>query len=261
MFEVLKTRHHALLSLDTCLQLELISYRSERVNLVSEHSILTMETVLFEFGDVFSGVGCLPEEYHIDLDPAVPPMLNRPRKIPHTMRAAVEDKLRVLEENGIIATVDQPTEWISNITTVWKHDKKSVRVCLDPRDLNKAIRRNHFYRPTIDDVLPQLKGARVFSLLDAKDGFLQVKLSESSSFLTTFWGAGHKYRWVRMPFGISSAPEEFQRRLQDALHGLEGVAVVADDALVYGTGKQMQRPDRTTIRGCSSCFNGLERSI
>ena len=77
----------------------------------------------------------------------------------------------------------------------------------------------------------------MFSLLDAKDGFLQVKLSETSSFLKTFWGAGHKYRWLRMPFGISSAPEGFQRRLQDALHGLEGVAVVADDTLVYGTGK------------------------
>ena len=125
-------------------------------------------------------MGAYPQ---IDLDPAVPPMLNRPRKIPHNMRAAVEDKLRVLEENGIIAAVEQPTEWISNITTVWKPEKKSVCVCLDPRDLNKAIRRNHFHLPTLDDVLTQLKGARVFSLLDAKDGFLQVKLSESSSFL------------------------------------------------------------------------------
>ena len=236
-FEVLKTRHHTLISLDTCLQLELLSYRVEKVNLVAEHSPLTKEKVLMEFGDVFSGVGCLPGEYQIDLDPAVPPMLNRPRKIPHTMRAAVEDKLRVLEENGIIAAVEQPTEWISNITTVWKPEKKSVRVCLDPRDLNKAIRRNHFHLPTLDDVLPRLKGARVFSLLDAKDGFLQVKLSESSSFLTTFWGAGRKYRWLRMPFGISSAPEEFQRRLQGVLHGLEGVAVVADDTLVFGVGE------------------------
>ena len=207
---VLKTRHHTFISLDTCLQLELLSYRLEKVNLVAEHSPLTKEKVLMEFGDVFSGVGCLPGEYQIDLDPAVPPMLN----IPHTIRAAVEDKLRVVEENGIIAAVEQPTEWISYTTTVWKPEKKSVHVCLDPRDLNKSIRQNHFHLPTLDDVLPRLKGARVFSLLDAKDGFLQVKLSERSSFLTTFWGAGHKYRWLRMPFGISSAPEEFQRRLQ-----------------------------------------------
>ena len=64
------------------------------MNLVAEHSILTLGTVLLEFGDVFSGVGCLPGEYHIDLDLAVPSMLNRPRKIPHTMWAAVEGKLK-----------------------------------------------------------------------------------------------------------------------------------------------------------------------
>ena len=56
-----------------------------------------------------------------------------------------------------------------------------MRICLDPMDLNKAIKRNHFRMPTLDDVLPQLKQAKVFSLLDAKDGFLQVKLSQESS--------------------------------------------------------------------------------
>ena len=57
-------------------------------------------------------------------------------------------------------------------SAVWKPDKKQVRICLDPRDLNKAIRRNHFYMPTIDDVLPKLKGAKNFSVLDAKDEVL-----------------------------------------------------------------------------------------
>ena len=127
-----------------------------------------------------------------------------------------------------------PTEWVSYITAVWKPDKKQVRICLDPRDLNKAIRRNHFYMSTIDDVLPKLKGSKMFSLLDAKDGFLQVKLTDRSSYLTTFWGPSGRFRWLRIPFGISSAPEELQRRLQGVLHGLSGVAVVADDVLVLG---------------------------
>ena len=111
-----------------------------------------------------------------------------------------------------------------------------MRVCLDPRDLNKAICRNHFGMPVLDDVLPQLNNARIFSLLDAKDGFLHIKLSERSSLLTTFRGPNCRYRWLRLPFGLSSAPEEFQRRLQGVLHGVEGIAVVADDILVFGTG-------------------------
>ena len=168
------------------------------------------------------------------------PVQNRPRKIPHTMRAAVESKLAQLKQAGVITSVDQPTDWISNITTVWKPEKKQVRISLDPRNLNKAIRRNHFNMPTIDDVLPNLKEAKLFSLLDAKDRFLQIKLSERSSFLTTFWGPKDHYRWLRLPFGVSSAPEEFQRHLQQALHGLTGVAVVAEDILVYGVGKTME---------------------
>ena len=112
-----------------------------------------------------------------------------------------------------------------------------MRVCIDPSDLNKAIQRNHYPLPTIDEVLPTLKDAKIFSLVDAKDGFLQVKLSEQSSYLTTFWTPGGKFRWLRMPFGISSSPEEFQRRLQEALEGPEGISTVADDILIVGRGE------------------------
>ena len=149
---------------------------------------------------------------------------------------------------------------------VWKADKAKVRICLDPRDLNKAIRRSHFNMPVLEDILPSLKGARVFSLLDVKDGFMHVKLSQRSSFLTTFWGPKGRFRWLRMPFGISSAPEEFQRRLQAALHGIEGVAVVADEFLVFGGGgetdeKARQRHDEALVqllmraRKCNIKFN------
>ena len=102
------------------------------------------------------------------------------------------------------------------------------------------MKRNHFGMPTLDDVLPRLVGAKVFSILDAKDGFLHVKLSEESSFLTTFWGPQCRYRWCRLPFGLCSAPEEFQRRLQAVMHGIDGVAVVADGILIFGKGDNMK---------------------
>ena len=115
---------------------------------------ITKHQIISQFEDLFTDVGCLSGEYDIDLDEKVPPVQNRLCKIPHTMRAAVESKPAQLQEAGVIALLDQPTDWISNITTVWKLDKKQVRICLDPRDLNKAIRRNHFNMPTIDNVLP-----------------------------------------------------------------------------------------------------------
>ena len=149
-------------------------------------------------------------------------------KIPHTMRKEVKSKLAQLEKAGVIASVDQPKDWISNITTVWKPDKKQVRICLDPRDLNKAIHRNHFNMPTIDDVWPNLKEAKLFSLLDTKDGFLQIKLSERSSFLTTFWGPKGCYRWLRLPFGVSFAPEEFQSLLMSSPYATSRALLTVD---------------------------------
>ena len=233
-FEVLDTNKLTLLSLDTSLKLRLISYEAEEVCVVDKYQKFTKEQIRQQYPEVFKGIGALPGEYDILLDETVPPVQHCPRKIPLSMKAAVEEKLQQQEEKWVIARVDQPTDWISNLTAVWKADKKQVRVCLDPQELNKAVKINHYNMPTLDDVLPPLAQAKTFSLLDAKDGFLQVKLSERSSYYMTFWGPQAWYRWLRMPFGLSSAPEEFQRRIQETLHGLDGVSVVADDALVYG---------------------------
>ena len=89
--------------------------------------------------------------------------------------------------------------------------------------------------PTVEEILPHLSNAKVLSILDAKDGFWQVKLDEESSYLTTFWTPCGRYHWLRMPFRISTAPEEFQRRQHELFKGLPGVTVIADDILVYGS--------------------------
>ena len=86
---------------------------------------------------------------------------------------------------GVIAKADTPTPWISNCLAVRTPDGL-VRVRIGPSDMNKAIQRNHFLLPTIDEVLPTLKAAHIFSLGDATEAFLQVNLSEKSSYLTTF---------------------------------------------------------------------------
>ena len=114
-----------------------------------------------------------------------------------------------------------------------------------PQNLNKAVRRNHYPTPTLEDITPKLPKARLYSVVDAKDGFLQVELEEESSFLTTFWTPFGRYRWLRMPFGISSAPEEFQRRLDNVLEGLSNVAVIADDIVIFGTGDTIEDATRS----------------
>ena len=90
-------------------------------------------------------------------------------------------------------------------------------------------------------LLSRLTGPKVATIISSP-WFFHPVLSElwEVSFLITFWGPKGLYRWMRLPFGVSSAPKEFQRCLQHVLHGLTGVAVIADDILVYGIGKTME---------------------
>ena len=88
----------------------------------------------------------------------------------------------------------------------------------------------------------------MFSIVDTKDGFLQVVLNEPSSYFTTFWTPFGRYRWLQMPFGISSAPEEFQRKLEECLEGLDNVEVIADDIFIYGEGDTEEEADASHDR-------------
>lgn len=110
-----------------------------------------------------------------------------------------------------------------------------VRVCIDPRDLNNVIKRCHYPLPTLEEVVTRLANAKVFSVFDAKSGFWQVKLGESSCKLTTFYTLFGRYYLKRIPFGIRSTPEVWQRKAHEFVEGLEGVEVIIDDFLIgYG---------------------------
>ena len=80
-------------------------------------------------------------------------------------------KLQEMEEMNQITKVITPTDWVSSMVVVNKNDK--IRICLDPRDLNRAIRREHYPLPTVEEVVDWFPNTIVFSVLDAKSGFLQ----------------------------------------------------------------------------------------
>jgi len=82
----------------------------------------------------------------------------------------------------------------------------------NPQELNKVIQRPNYQMPTLEELLPKLCKAKVFSTLDAKDGFYQISLDDTSSKLTTFWMPFGRYRYLRMPFGVSLAPEASRLR-------------------------------------------------
>ena len=198
----------------------------------SDLNIATTD-LLDKYADVFEGLGKFNGQLHLQLDEAVPPVQLPARRLPIAVRDNVKAEIGRLVQEGVLAPVNEPTEWVSAMVVV-KKANGSVRLCIDPKPLNKALKRNHYHLRTIDDVLPELAGKKYFSVVDVKSGFWHVELDESSSYLTTMATPFGKYRWTRMPFGISPSPEEFARRLHDEIQGLPGVVSIADDILVFG---------------------------
>ena len=158
------------------------------------------------------------------------------RKVPLAVKEPLKNEIDHLVKKGVLEPVQTPTDWVSSMVVVKKSNGK-IRLCIDPKPLNRALKRNYYPLPVIDDLLPELTNAKAFSVVDAKNGFWHVELDEESSYLTTFGTPWGRYRWTRMPFGISPAPEEFQRRLVQALEGLDGVSPIFDDILVFGVGE------------------------
>ena len=235
-----------------CLGMHLVSYLdNDRIHKtptgknavfpIEDASPILKDFLIKKYPNVFGdGVGLLEGEYHIRLKEDAVPVQHAPRRVPVGLRDRLKNTLDEMVLQDIVAPVTQPTPWISSVVIVPKKNS-TIRICLDPKDLNKAIEREHYPLPTIEDIAPRLYGAKLFSILDARNGFWHVQLDESSSSLTTFNTPFGRYRWKRMPFGICSAPEVFQRRMHELIEGLQGVEVIADDFVTVGFGDTLEK--------------------
>ena len=117
------------------------------------------------------------------------------------------------------------------VRQLWSFQSGDVRICVDLTKLNEAVRRENYIIPKVESTLGSIASkGHIYTKLDANSGFHQVVLSEDSARLTTFITPFGRYMFRRLPFGISSAPEYFQKRMDGELSGLAGV----DDILVIG---------------------------
>ncbi len=218
--------------------MQLVTVNFENILAVTTDNPAMEDEILRQYPEVFQGEGSLPGKLHLQVDETVEPVQIPVRRVPLALKDRVKAELDRLTETNIITPVDEPTKWISSMVAVTKKSG-DIRLCIDPKPLNAALKRNHYPPATIDDVLPELAEAKVFSVLDTRNAFWHVELEHKSSFLTTFGTPWGRYRWLRMPFGISVATEEFQRRLHVALEGLCGSKAIADDILVWGKGSDV----------------------
>ena len=178
----------------------------------------------------------MPGTYTLRTDPSIPPVQHARCKVLTECKEQIEKALQHKEDLQIITPVIEPTEWVSSITHPCKPDG-TLCICLDPKDLNKAIIREHYKAPTLKEISHKLAEAIIFSKLVAKEGFWSVHLDTASSYLTTFNTHKGRYRFLHMPFGLKLSQDVFQMRMDQMTDWLPGVTAIHNDICIYGKHK------------------------
>ncbi|CAI6376903.1 unnamed protein product [Macrosiphum euphorbiae] len=224
-----------ILGLNSCVELKLIN-RVDICQLNPDKFNLECE-IYKKFKDIFHGVGNFKQNYNLELKSDAKPVTHAPRKFAISLLDQLKNELNKLEKMGIIKKVNVPTEWVNSMVVI-KKPNNELRICLDPQDLNKNLKRKHFPMATVEEIMGKMSEACIFSRLDAKKGFYQISLSEESSKLTTFNTPFGRYCFRKLPFGLNVAPEIFYKHFSQLLEGLEGVQVYMDDILVFGKNEE-----------------------
>ena len=204
-----------------------------------------------QYSDVFAEPSSLPPHRELDMTIELQPGAAPPFQPPRPMSAAMLDELRTqldkLQQQGFITPSNSP--FGAPILFVKKKDG-SLRMCIDYRALNKLTVKNRYPLPRIDELLDRLRGARVFSKIDLRSGYHQLRIHPPDTEKTTFVTRYGSYKFLVMPFGLTNAPSVFMRLMNTVLaeHIDQFVIVFVDDILIYSKDeKQHQQHVRAVL--------------
>ncbi|KAJ0494330.1 putative nucleotidyltransferase, Ribonuclease H [Helianthus annuus] len=211
-------------------------------SLSSEEPTIDSLPVACEYPDVFPKElpGIPPDrevEFTIDLILGAEPISKAPYRMAPLELKELKEQLQELLNLGFIRPSVSP--WGAPVLFVKKKDG-TMRLCIDYRELNKITIRNRYPLPRIDDLFDQLQGAKLFSKIDLRSGYHQLKIKDTDVPKTAFRTRYDHYEFLVMPFGLTNAPAVFMDLMNRVFHKFldKFVIVFIDDILVYSKNKE-----------------------
>ena len=187
---------------------------------------------LRKYPKVFEGIGTLKDhEVKLYLDETIKPVAQPPRPVPFHLKKRLEEEINKMERADIIEEHSGPAPWISNIVLAPKEDG-NLRVTVDMRQVNKAIKSTNVPIPNIEDIKAQLSGSKYFTKLNLKAAFHQLILYEESRYATVFHANGRLMHYKRLTMGNLVASGELSKALQPVFGKIPNVHLIQDDMII-----------------------------
>ena len=182
------------------------------------------------FAESSAELGCCRNGSHTIHTTTDKPIRAHVSRLSESEKAACQQHVDDMLRDGIIEPSASP--WRSKPVIVPKKDG-TTRFCVNYRPVNSVTAMDANALPNIQEIIDQLGSSRYFSILDCRAGYWQIPMAEESKAKTTFWAPDGLYQFVRMPFGLCSAPATYQRAMDEALCGLPFAAACMDDIVVH----------------------------
>ena len=218
--------------------IELITLKSN-INTVKENEPQedrTTTNIENDFKEVFEGLGQVKgRPAHIDTEEdATPFLIAEPRKVPIPLLEPLKTELDRMLEMGVIKKIEEPTDWCNPIVQEIKPNGK-IRLCIDLTKLNAVANGELYQLDSNEETLAKIgENCKVMSKLHANSGYWQMTLDEKSQRKCAFITPFGRFCPTRAPFGLTSMPEIFNRKMDRLIEGLDGVVRSRDDFLIYG---------------------------
>ena len=214
--------------------LQLFKLDWQEIFLLQSNSLSPIQQILQKHSNVFQeGLGTLTGfKAKIIVDPSATPKYCKPRSVPYFLRDKVEKELNRLVAEVTLEPVEV-AEWAASIVSVLKPDKINVRICGDfKQTVNPVSTLDKYPIPKVEDLFSTLAGGKIFSKIYLSQVYQQLPLADESKKYVVINTHKGLFRYTRLPFGISSAPDIFQRVMENILQGIPNVIVYLDDILL-----------------------------